>query len=181
MAHCRRLHTSDGHQTMFNEKRRVVAEMHHIYFTSEDNNIQKHLFLLSSWWWITCNEQMLLKYLQSWACVFFIYTTVIVSHNFSYFTVSFFDRMGANFDLNVYTIARENSCKIGRAPFVVLLISYNAVRAPYDFVRCPDDYKIHRWCANRWNRTISVSFVTIVLICIHVTKMFAFYAIINLI
>jgi len=28
-------------------------------------------------------------------------------------------------------------------------------------VRCPGDYQIRRWCANRWNRTMSVLFVTI--------------------
>jgi len=38
----------------------------------------------------------------------------------------------ANFDVNVYIIARENSCKIGRAPYGVRLIFYNAVRAPAD-------------------------------------------------
>ena len=36
----------------------------------------------------------------------------------------------ANFDINEFTIAHENSRKIGRAPYGVRLISYNAVRCP---------------------------------------------------
>jgi len=42
--------------------------------------------------------------------------------------------MIANFDINVFIIARENwfhPCKIGRTPYGVRLISYNAGRAPY--------------------------------------------------
>jgi len=67
----------------------------------------------------------------------------------------------------------------------VRLISFNADRASVDViiyrpgrrsydmwprkrkflkvVRCPSDYQIRRWCANRWNRTMSVLFVTIAL------------------
>ena len=108
----------------------------------------------------------------------------------------FFKGMVLNFDINVFIIARENSCKIGRAPYGVRLIPYNAVRAPYDIVRCPSghrpmlsytdagrrpydmwprkrkifiivrcpgDYQIRRWCANCWNRTMSVLIVTIAL------------------
>jgi len=41
----------------------------------------------------------------------------------------------ANFDLHIFIIARENSCKIDRAPYGVRLISYNAGRALYDVVR----------------------------------------------
>ena len=52
------------------------------------------------------------------------------------------------------------------------MFSYtDAGRRPYDMwprlrkffkiVRCPGDYQIRRWCANRWNRTMSVLFVTI--------------------
>ena len=37
----------------------------------------------------------------------------------------------ANFDINVFIIAREKMCKIGRALYGVRLISYNAVRATY--------------------------------------------------
>jgi len=40
----------------------------------------------------------------------------------------------ANFDIHIFIIARENSCKIDRAPYGVRLISYNAGRAPYDVV-----------------------------------------------
>jgi len=35
----------------------------------------------------------------------------------------------ANFDIIVFILAREHSCKIGRAPYGVRLISYNAGRA----------------------------------------------------
>ena len=41
----------------------------------------------------------------------------------------------ANSNINVHIIARENlfhPCKIGRAPYGVRLISYNAGRAPYN-------------------------------------------------
>jgi len=102
----------------------------------------------------------------------------------------------AHFDVNIIIIARENSCKIGRAPYGVRLIFYNAGMAPYDIVRCPaghrpmflytdtgrrpydmwprkrkflkivrcpGDYQIRRWIAHRWNRTMSVLFVTIAL------------------
>ena len=44
-------------------------------------------------------------------------------------TTCFFGGMVASFDINVFIIARENSCKIGRAPYAVRLISYNAGRA----------------------------------------------------
>ena len=36
----------------------------------------------------------------------------------------------ANFDMNEFTIAHENSRKIDQAPYGVRLISYNAVRCP---------------------------------------------------
>ena len=104
--------------------------------------------------------------------------------------------MMANFDINVFIIARENSCKIGRAPYGVRLIFYNAGRAMYDIVRCPavhrpmfsytdagrrrydmwprkrkflkivrcpGDYQIRQLCAHRWNRTMSILYVTIAL------------------
>jgi len=58
--------------------------------------------------------------------------------------------MTANFDIKVYTIAHENlfhPCKIGRAPYGVRLISYNAGQAPYNvrpgIVGC---YHIHIIC-----------------------------------
>jgi len=41
-----------------------------------------------------------------------------------------FGGMVANSDMNEFTIAPENSRKIGRAPYGVRLISYNAVRCP---------------------------------------------------
>jgi len=148
---------------------------------------------LSSWGWLTCNEQVI--FLQSWAGVFFITITVRVSLNLSYFNKLFLWRYDGEFLYSyIFIIARENSCKIGRAPYSVRLISYNAGRAPYDvvrspighrpmfsytdagrhpydiwprkikflkIVRCPGDYQICRWCANRWNRKMSVLFVTV--------------------
>jgi len=45
-------------------------------------------------------------------------------------TNCFFGGMMANFDIDIFIIARDNSCKIGRAPYGVRLISYNAGRAP---------------------------------------------------
>ena len=58
------------------------------------------------------------------------------------------------------------------------MFSYtDAGRRPYDMwpriskflkiVRCPGDYQIRRWCANRWNRTMSVLFVTVALSILH--------------
>ena len=47
----------------------------------------------------------------------------------------------ANFDIHIFIIARDNSCKIDRAPYGVWLISYNADRAPYDVVRCPAGHR----------------------------------------
>jgi len=109
-------------------------------------------------------------------------------------TTCFFWGIMANFNIKVFIIARENSCKIGRAPYGIRLIFYNAGRAPCDMircpaghrpmflytdagrrpydmwprkrkflniVRCPGDYQIRWWCAHRWNRTMSVLFVTI--------------------
>jgi len=58
-----------------------------------------------------------------------------VSMNLSYLNNMFLLGIMAHFDVNVIVIARENSCKIGRAPFGVRLIFNNADRAPYDIVR----------------------------------------------
>jgi len=46
-------------------------------------------------------------------------------------TTCFFGGMVTNFDINVYIIARENSCKIDRAPYG---FSYNAGRASADVI-----------------------------------------------
>jgi len=56
-------------------------------------------------------------------------------------TNCFFGGMVANFDIHIFIIARKNSCKIGRAPYGVRLISYNAGRAPYDVVRSPAGHR----------------------------------------
>jgi len=47
-------------------------------------NTKKKKFRLSNWGWLTCNEQELLKFLQSWASVVFITITVRVSLNLFY-------------------------------------------------------------------------------------------------
>jgi len=56
-------------------------------------------------------------------------------------TNCFFGGMMANFDIHIFIIARENSCKIGRAPHGVRLISNNAGREPYDVVRSPAGHR----------------------------------------
>jgi len=69
--------------------------------------------------------------------VVFIFTTVRVSLNRSYFNKLFLLRNDGEFDINVYIIARENlfyPCKIGRESYGVRLISYNAGWAPYDVI-----------------------------------------------
>jgi len=50
----------------------------------------------------------------------------------------------ANFDINIFITARENSCKIGRVQYGVRLISYNAGRAPYDIGLASADVIIYR-------------------------------------
>jgi len=70
-------------------------------------------------YWIFCSlEQVWFSSpsLSESASIFFILTTCL------------FGGMMANFDINKFTIAPENSRKIGRAPYGVQLISYNAVR-----------------------------------------------------
>ena len=99
--------------------------------------------------------------------------------DFLVLTTCFFGGMMANFDINVYMIAR-NKCSVqcpaynvGRASYGVVLwpavyrpmLSYtDAGLRPYDMwprkrkflksVRCPGDYRIRRWFANRCNRTV---------------------------
>jgi len=98
-------------------------------------------------------------------------------------TTCFFEGMMANFVINVYIIARENlfhPCK---------MISYNAGWAPYymwpckrkffKIVRCPGNYQIRWWCANRWNHTMSVLFVTIALVKMYITKFINFISLIE--
>jgi len=52
-----------------------------------------------------------------------------------YFNNLFLGEMMAHFDINGFTIAPENSRKIGRAPYGVRLIFYNAVRCPADLLQ----------------------------------------------
>jgi len=55
---------------------------HYIYIDISLLNMStKYIFRLSSWGWLTCNEHVLLKFLQSWASVVFITITVIVYFN----------------------------------------------------------------------------------------------------
>jgi len=82
-----------------------------------------------------------IEFLQSWTSVVFITINVRDSLNLSYFNNMFLCGIIANFDVNVYIFAHENSCKIGRAPYGVRLIFYNAGRAPYDIVRCPGGHR----------------------------------------
>ena len=107
--------------------------------------------------------------LLSWASVVFITITVRISLNLSYFNNLFLWRNDGEFWY-----------KAGWAPYDIVqnpagyrpMFSYtDAGRHPYDIwprkikflkiVRCPGDYQICRWCANRWNRKMSVLFVTV--------------------
>jgi len=59
-------------RTATGEKWRVFAEVHIastyiIHFWRSKTKIQIYIFTLSSWGWLTCNKQVLLKCLQSWA------------------------------------------------------------------------------------------------------------------
>jgi len=109
-------------------------------------------------------------------CGFYHHHCQSQPQSFLILTTCFYWRMMAYFDNNEFAIAPENSRKVVRAPYGVLLISYNAVRCPaghrpmflytgagwrphdmwprkrkfLQIVRCPGDYQIRRWCANRW-------------------------------
>jgi len=90
------------------------------------NNMQRtsaiELFFLQS-----CASVVLPQLLSEPAPIYLILTTC------------FYGGMMANFDNNVYIIAREKwfyLCKISRTPYGIRLISYNAGLTPYDVVRC---------------------------------------------
>jgi len=102
-------------------------------------------------------------------------------------TTCFFGGMMANFDINVFIIALKNSYgarlisyNADRAPYDIvrcsaghrpMLLYTDAGCHPYDMwprkrkllkiLRCQGYYLFCRWCANHWNRTMSVLFVTI--------------------
>ena len=145
------------------------------------------MFRLRSWGWITFNEKVLLKCLQSWASVVFTSITVRVSISVSNLTTCCFGGIMANFDIIVITSLHVKMCFISVKSawhrtvsgwsFTMpsghrLMIPYtDASRCPYDMWprkrnilkigRCPDDYQIRQWCANRWTHKLSVLFVTI--------------------
>jgi len=66
--------------------------------------IQKNIFCLSSWGWLTCNEQVLLIFLQSWASVFFFTITVRVSLNLSYFNKLFLLKVWLRILIYIYSL-----------------------------------------------------------------------------
>ena len=99
---------------------------------------KKYIFCLSSWGWLTSNEQVLWNFFCSLEQVCFSSPSLSESASIFLILTNFFFRgLMANFDIHIFIIARENSCKIDRAPYGFRLISYNAGRAPYDVVRCP--------------------------------------------
>jgi len=67
---------------------------------------------------------------------------------FLFLTTCFFGGMMTNFDINVFIIESAGHLKVSGWP-----LTTPAGR--------PGDYRIRRWCANRWNRRMSVLFVTI--------------------
>jgi len=68
-----------------------------ISFLKTKNINTNNIFRLSSWGWLTCNEQVLLHFLQSWASVVFITITRRVWLNLSYFNNLFLFRNGGEF------------------------------------------------------------------------------------
>jgi len=72
----------------------IFAEVHIFidisHMKTKHINTKIYIFCLSSWGWITCNEQVLLIFLQSWASVVFTHITFKVSLIVSYFTTCFF-------------------------------------------------------------------------------------------
>jgi len=139
-----------GHRTMFYESnchrweatcfcRRTYCIYIDISFLNTKNiNILNNIFRLCSWG-LTYSEHVLLGKKQSRASVF-----LSLSESVSIFlilTTCFFWETMASFDIYVFIIAREISCKIGRSPYGVRLISYNAGRAPYDILRCPTGHR----------------------------------------
>ena len=159
----------------------------HRYFSSKDQK-QKYKYIYFLWAAeddLHATNNLFCSLEQVW------FSSPSLSEPVSIFLSSktcFFKEMLATFAINVYVSVRENSCKISRAPYGVRLISYNAARCPagdrpmllvsytdagrrpYDMWPrvgkilkswWPGDYQIRRWCANRWNPTMSVLYVTI--------------------
>jgi len=66
-----------------------------------------------------------------------LFSSLLLSESTSTFlilTTCFFGGMTANFDINVFIIARKNSCKIGRTPYV-------SGPWAYDIVHCPAGHR----------------------------------------
>jgi len=145
---------------------------------------------------IYCNEQVLLKCLQSWASVVFSTQSLSESAFLSYFINLFLLRNNGEFWYKcihhctwkfVYNrpvtvryptdlLQRRQGtvrCRTvpGWAPADVFIFRRRTAPVRYvttqekilKIVRCPGDYQIRRWCAHRWNRPMSVLFVTIAL------------------
>jgi len=125
-----------------------------------------------------------IEMLQSWASVVFTSITFRVSISVSNINNRFLWRNDGEFWYIAYIIARGNvfyPCKIGRASYGVRLISYNAVRPmisytdagrrppPVRYVTTQEKFLKNRPMPGRlsnspvmrWNRTLSVLFVTL--------------------
>jgi len=128
-------------RTATGEKRRVFAEEHIVstgifYFLRPKYINTKIYFAWAAedefhatnkcYWFFFCSLE------QVWFSPLSLSESALV---FLILTTTFFGGMMAIFYINEYIIARENlfyTCKIGRAPYGVRLISYNAGRALYD-------------------------------------------------
>jgi len=101
----------------------------HRYFTFKDQKklIQKYILL----------EQLRVINMQRTSAIEYFavlskcFSSPSLSESASIFLIltnCFFEGMMANFDIHIFIIAREKSCKIDRAPYGVRLISDNAGR-----------------------------------------------------
>jgi len=114
-----------------------------VVFTSITVRVSLNLSYFSTCFfaWMMANfEQLRMNNMQRTSAIVFLNCLVQAwfsppslsgSASILFFSTCFFAWMMTIFDINVYIIARENlfhPCKIGRAPYGVRLISYNAVR-----------------------------------------------------
>ena len=109
----------------------------HRYFTIKD---QKHKYKK----YILLEQLRMINMQRTSAIEFFCILEQVcfssLSESASIFLIltnCFFEGMMANFDTNIFIIARENSCKIDRAPYGVRLISYNASADVFIYRRRP--------------------------------------------
>jgi len=114
-----------------------ILHLHRFSLMKTQNINTKHnyIFRSSCWWWVTCNEQVLLKVLLSWASVVITFITVRVSFSLSCFNNTVSLEEWWRILILVYT--SMHPCKICPAPYSARLISNKASLAPYDVVRCP--------------------------------------------